>query len=73
MIDVMLNLKTKERTESMKTEFINLTELWQDGEYSEVGTIINNEAWSPKRVAEFSAYVAKYLGLSQLNILYKFL
>ena len=55
------------------TSFIELTELWQDGEYYEVGAVINNEEWPPSRVAEFSAYVAKYLGLTQLEVLYKFL
>ena len=69
----MLNLKTKERVENMKTEFIELTELWQDGEYYEVGAVINKEEWPPSRVAEFSAYVAKYLGSSQLEVLHKFL
>ena len=55
------------------TEFIDLTELWQDGGYYEVGSIINKENWSPSKVAEFCSYVAKYLGLTQLNLLYKFL
>ncbi len=55
------------------TEFIELTELWQDGDYYEVGSIINTENWKPVRVAEFCAYVAKYLGLTQLDVLYKFL
>ena len=54
-------------------EFIDLTELWQDGDYYEVGSIINKENWSPAKVAEFCSYVAKYLGLGQLNLLYKFL
>ena len=27
----------------MKTEYIELTELWQDGEYNKVGSIINRE------------------------------
>ena len=35
------------------TEYIELTELWQDGEYVEVANIINNENWKPVRVAEF--------------------
>ena len=55
------------------TEFIELTELWQDGGYNEVGSIINKENWKPVRVAEFCSYVAKYLGMTQLNLLYKFL
>ena len=56
-----------------QTEYIELTELWQDGDYYEVGSIINKEEWSPARVAEFCAYVNRYLGGSQLNLLYKFL
>ena len=55
------------------TEFIELTELWQDGDYYKVGSTINTEKWTQARVAEFCAYVSKYLGTSQLNLLYKFL
>ncbi len=55
------------------TEYIELTELWQDGEYAEVGNIINNENWKPVRVVEFCAYFNKFLGSNQLNLLYKFL
>ena len=57
----------------MKTEFIKLTELWQDGEYLEVGRTLNVENWSPARVAEFCAYFSKFLGTTQLEILYKFI
>lgn len=55
------------------TEFIQLTELWNDREYTQVGRIINEEEWSASEIAEFCAYFAKYVGLNQLNILYKFL
>jgi hypothetical protein len=55
------------------TEYINLTELWQDGEYNQVGSIIKEEEWSPARVAEFCAYVNRFLGSRELNLLYKFL
>ena len=55
------------------TEYIELTELWQDGEDVEVANIINNENWKPGRVAEFCAYFNKFLGTNQLNLLYKFL
>ena len=55
------------------TEFIELTELWQDGEYYQVGSIINKEEWTQSNVAEFSAYMSKALGLNQLDLLYKFL
>jgi len=55
------------------TEYIALTELWQDCKYNDVADTINNENWSPRRVAEFCDYFNKYLGSSQLNILYKLL
>jgi hypothetical protein len=55
------------------TEFIQLTDLWNEREYSAVGRIIKEESWESARVAEFCAYFAKYLGFNQLNILYKFL
>ena len=55
------------------TEYINLTELWQDGEYNQVGSIIKQEEWSPARVAEFCPYVNRFLGSRELNLLYKFL
>jgi len=55
------------------TEYIELTELWQDGEFNEVGSIINKEQWSSARIAEFCAYVNRFLGSNQLNLLYKFL
>ena len=57
----------------MKTEYIVLTELWQDCQFNEVAEIINNEKWNPARVAEFCSYFNRYLGFNQLNILYKFL
>jgi hypothetical protein len=55
------------------TDFIYITELWQSGEYIEVGNIISNENWPPGRVAEFCAYFSRFLGSSQLEILYKFI
>ena len=54
------------------TEFIKLTELWHDGDYYRVGSIINKEKWSQGRIAEFCAYVSKYIP-SALPTLYKFL
>jgi len=66
-------LRIKQKEDSMfPTEFIDLTELWQDGEYGKVGEIIKNEKWSRARVAEFSAYFGKYLP-TQASLLYKFL
>ena len=57
----------------MNTEYIKLTDLWNNGEYAELGHIIQEEQWSTQKVAEFCAYFAKYLGVNQLNILHKFL
>jgi hypothetical protein len=57
----------------MNTEYIKLTDLWNDGQYLEVGRIINNEQWNPTEVAKFCAYFTKYLGANQLDILHKFL
>lgn len=47
--------------------------MWQDGKYIEVGDVICEEEWPPKRVAEFCVYVYRYLGTNQLDILYKFM
>ena len=55
------------------TEYITLTELWQDGHFNEVGSIITSEDWAPRRVSEFCSYFCKYLGAKQLEVLHKFL
>lgn len=57
----------------MKTEFIFLCDLWLEHRYLEVGNIINKEKWKPKEVAKFCAYISKYLGNKELEILHKFL
>ena len=54
-----------------RLEFIDLTELWQDGKYSEVGVAVRD--WNARQVTEFCAYFCKYLGTSQLEILHKFI
>jgi hypothetical protein len=56
----------------MKTEHIELTELWHDGAYNRVGQIVKEEDWSKAQVAEFCAYLAKYLP-SALSTFHKFL
>ena len=56
-----------------KTNNIELTEMWRDGHYLAVGKTMEREEWSPAQVAEFCAYFAKYIGLAELNKLYKFL
>lgn len=55
------------------TEFIKLTDMWQDGLYLEVGKVILNEDWNNARLAEFCAYFSKYMGVKQLDLLHKFL
>ena len=55
----------------MNTEYIKLTDLWNEREYAELGRIMQEESWKPSEVAEFCAYFAKYCGINQLNILYK--
>ena len=47
------------------TEFITLTEMWQDGKNLEVGDLINKEEWDSSKVAEFCAYLNKYLGINK--------
>lgn len=55
------------------TDFIELTELWNNGSYNKIGEIIRREKWDQNRIVEFCSYFAKYVGLRELNILYKFL
>jgi uncharacterized LabA/DUF88 family protein len=57
----------------MNTNYINLTELWQDGKYTEVANIINTASWSSSQFVEFCAYFIKYLGINELNVLQKIL
>ncbi len=67
-------LRIKQKEDSMfPTEFIDVTEMWQDGDYNKVGDLIKNERWSSARVAEFCAYLNKYLGTRELDVFYKFL
>lgn len=56
-----------------KTDYIELTELWNDGHYGQLGDIMRKERWEMHRVAEFCAYFARYIGTNQLDILHKFL
>lgn len=55
------------------TKYQDLTEMWQDHMYYEVGKTIQSEQWPPRRVAEFCTYFARYIGLKQLETLYKFI
>jgi hypothetical protein len=54
-------------------KFIDLTEMWQDHHYLEVGNYIKTVGWTPRETAEFCAYFCKYLGTKQLELLYKFI
>lgn len=56
----------------MNTEHIKLTDLLHDGNYNKVGQIINEENWSQSEVAEFCAYLSKFLP-SALPVFHKFL
>jgi hypothetical protein len=60
-------------TSNQFTDYINLTELWQDGQYLQVGDTIRSEEWSASRVAEFCAYFVKYVGVTDLNTLHRFI
>ena len=51
------------------TEFIDLTEMWQDGKYFEVTETIWDEDWDAARVVQFCTYFAKYMGTKELNVL----
>ena len=64
----MINISTESNT-----DFIQLTDLWTQNEFTQVGRIIKEENWSLSEVAEFCAYFAKYCGLNQLSVLYKLL
>jgi coproporphyrinogen III oxidase-like Fe-S oxidoreductase len=55
------------------TEYIKLTELWSDGNYTEVGNIISQENWSASRIVEFCSYFCKYCGFKELELLNKFI
>jgi hypothetical protein len=55
------------------TDFIVLTEMWQDGKCTQVGDVIRKEKWYTHRIVEFCAYIAKHLGINELNIFHKFL
>ena len=55
--------------QEIHTEFINLTEMWQDGKYLEVTELIADEDWSHGTLIRFCDYMAKHLGLNELNVL----
>lgn len=54
-------------------QYLMLTEMWQNSQYNQVGSYIRQSGWLPREMAEFCAYFCKYLGTSQLEILYKFI
>tara|TARA_B100002019_G_scaffold106695_1_gene91704 strand:+ start:40439 stop:40615 length:177 start_codon:yes stop_codon:yes gene_type:complete len=50
------------------TEYITLTEMWQDEQYLEVVDIISTENWDHSTLVEFCAYFIKYLGLKEFSV-----
>ena len=40
----------------MNTEYIKLTDLWNDGEYAEVGHIMKEESWNSSEVPSFALF-----------------
>ena len=55
------------------TEFAKLIDMWHDHMYYDIGKTIQDEQWPSCKVAEFCAYFARYVGLKQLETLYKFI
>lgn len=55
------------------TEFAKLIDMWHDHMYYDIGKTIRDEQWPSCKVAEFCAYFARYIGLKQLETLYKFI
>mgnify|MGYP001234687073 CR=1 FL=1 len=50
------------------TEYITLTEMWQDGQYAEVADTIATEDWDHSALVGFCAYFIKYLGLKEFSV-----
>ena len=50
----------------MNTEYIDLTEMWQDGEYADVARIINEESWSQPRLQNFALTSTNILVVTNL-------
>jgi len=65
---MIINIMNK-KTGNKLTEFIDLTEMWQDGKYLEVTETIWNEDWDSSRVVQFCNYFTKYMGTKELNVL----
>ena len=56
----------------MYTEFIILTDLWQDHRYEEISRILSKEEWPRARVVQFCGYFAKHVGMNELQVLHLF-
>lgn len=56
----------------MYTEFIVLTERWQNHQYEEFGDVFKNENWPPARIIQFCSYFAKHVGMNELQVLHLF-
>jgi len=55
------------------TEYIKLTEMWQNGQYLEVTDIITTEDWDYATFAEFCGYFIKYLGSNEFGVFQRLL
>ena len=55
------------------TSFVELTEMWHDHRYLEIGDVIKSERWSAERIVEFCGYFSKHVGVTPLQQLYKFI
>lgn len=73
LLTAIHKMKTTTINESITTSYLELTELWHEGEYLKVGDAIRNEMWEASRVAEFCAYFSKYVGSKELEVLHRFI
>lgn len=69
---VLLEMCSKQ-PESDKTDFIVLTELWNDHQYEEISRIIEAEDWPRNRLVHFCSYFAKHIGVRELSVLHLFI
>lgn len=57
----------------MNSEFILLTETWQNGNYDEVARLVRDSNWTCSELTSFCIYFARYLGIQELEVLQKLL
>jgi hypothetical protein len=56
----------------MYTDFIVLTDLWQNHKYEEISNILDEEDWPRNRLVQFCSYFAKHVGMNELRVLHLF-